>query len=59
VQSEAGLTPGEIKQKRHGFHGFHGFVKKFSIVYWGRRLDSTWAEMLYEELPGTIVRQAL
>jgi hypothetical protein len=22
------------KQKRHGFHGY---VKKFSIMYWGRR----------------------
>ena len=24
------------KQKRHGFHGF---VKKFSIMYWGRSLQ--------------------
>jgi hypothetical protein len=27
------------KQKRHGFHGFHGFVKKFSIMHWGRSLQ--------------------
>jgi hypothetical protein len=47
------------KQKRHGFHGFHGFVKKSSIMYWGRRSDSTGAEMLDEELSGTIIRQAL
>jgi len=46
------------KQKRHGFHGFHGFVKKLSILYWGRRLDTMGAEMLYEELSGTVIGAA-
>jgi hypothetical protein len=47
-----GLTPGEIKAKTPRIHGF---VKKFSIMYWGRRLDTMGAVMLYEELPGTVI----
>jgi hypothetical protein len=49
---------GNSKQKRHGLHGFHGFVREFSIMYRGRRLDMTGAEMLYEELSGTVTRAA-
>ena len=44
------------KQKRHGFHGF---VNKFSVMYWGRRLYTMGAEMLYEELSGTVIGAAM
>ena len=32
---------------------------KFLIKYWGRRLDTMEAEMLYEELSGTVIGAAM